>query len=62
MIPAVKIKTPASWSFYWLQYRECYLLSVNNCFTIHSEKTTANTAVPIDEISAIKDIFSSREN
>jgi hypothetical protein len=30
---------------------------VNSCFTIHSEKPTAKIAVPMEEISAMKDMF-----
>jgi hypothetical protein len=30
---------------------------VNSCFTIHNEKPTARIAVPMEEISAMKDMF-----
>ncbi|HEU0220127.1 MAG TPA: hypothetical protein VFQ98_04900 [Gallionella sp.] len=44
---------------YWLLL---YYLPVNSCFSIPKENRTAATAVPIDAMSAIIAIFSSREN
>jgi len=37
-------------------------LPVNNCFDTHKKNRTVATAVPIDAMSAIIAIFSSREN
>jgi len=54
-----RIKNQPKLVSYWLLL---HYLSVNSCFSIHMENRTAAAAVPIDAMSAIIAIFSSREN